>query len=313
MKKVGMLVMCLMLVWALVGCDVQDAEPQVSSAAEIGELLAEEVAGMAEGEVLDIEVTPELREHYFKVARLEDWFHMPSFAAGEQPTHPLDYWIMILQEGAVGWDETYGWTIVDSPWELLNDPSMYLYNGMPVVPVDEFDAFVRTHFGDVTVAHEVCEGKYYAFDGENYYSSTYEGTPPGHYGLSRLQVELVDGRPVYTASVNQYQFNEYNYFVYNEDRTFEENKADYDSSLHNGHSAYSEIVVLDAYGDQLLAGEITMDQAIRQMVIDGNTGDFIVWVQQTVRYYIDEANGEPVYLEVLADHIRDREVLERDL
>ena len=67
------------------------------------------------GESYSFEITPELRQKYFALARIKDWYHLPNFTETDNlPTEPINYWFMLLNDGAVGWDKN-GQLILESP------------------------------------------------------------------------------------------------------------------------------------------------------------------------------------------------------
>lgn len=157
------------------------------------------------GESAEIEVTPELREYYFGLARTQAWFYLPEFDEGELPVYPIDYWYLLVLDGAIGWDEN-GYYVIESPWREVDENTLEGYGtpGMPIIAQTDFDEWVRVHFGDVALVHRVDQGKYYDFDGEDYYGCAEGSFPVMYYGLAELRAENVDGRLVYTATLNDY-------------------------------------------------------------------------------------------------------------
>lgn len=295
MKK--LLAVLLAAVLALSGCGEQAEISAASRLAEVTDLTAAVCADLQPGESVDIAITPELKKCFWEGSRLEDWFHLPVFDEGNAPTHPLEYWIMLLEEGAVDINRIGG-RVLESPW-AKNPDNEYGFDGLPLITVAQFDEFVQTHFGDVTVEHEFYDGKYYYCDGEKYYSRTVEGTLPDYFGLTALAAEQrEDGRLVYTAQLDDYGFNALNFFEAGEDR----DPAVYDewfaNRMANDEMPPEDLAVLEVYGDQIRSGELTMDEAITKMVIDGQTDGFIVGGGLTVTFYIDEQTQEPVYLAV---------------
>ena len=76
MKKFVKLIGILALVvCCLIGCEKSDDNQQVNV------LQISEVANLQPGESLQIAVTPELREYYFGLSRLEGWFYLPEFSS----------------------------------------------------------------------------------------------------------------------------------------------------------------------------------------------------------------------------------------
>lgn len=222
---------------------------------------------------LTVPVTPELKKCFWDGARMEDWFHLPQFAEGNPPTEPIDYWCMLLAEGKTE------------------------------ISREEFDEFVRKHFGEVELQHRVDDGKYWRFDGDTYYACPEGESSPDYFDLQELMMERrADGKIVYTAKLNEYGFNYLNFFYYDEASSPAENLAEY-QRMFVDRAAYDEIApeeaaVLAAYGEQIADGTMTMDEAIYQMVLAGNTGEFPVVFEDTVTFYIDEETREPFYLAV---------------
>ncbi len=314
MKKFVKLIGILALVvCCLIGCEKSDDNQQVNV------LQISEVANLQPGESLQIAVTPELREYYFGLSRLEGWFYLPEFSSPtELPTDPVLYWFMLMTEGRTGWDK-YGNLTGPSPWlhqGYLDIEKYYDVYGVDengqmrenntsgiytAVSVGEFDEWVAAHFGDVSLEHEFHNDarhcKNYYFDGSNYYFTCLEGVWSwSYYGLTELSAENVDGRIVYTALLDWYRFNEHGLFSYYEAGTFEENMGYFAQCV----EGYPENRALyDAYGEQLLHNKISFDEAIRQMIVDGDTQGFKVGYQLQVKYYLDEATGEPFYLQVI--------------
>ncbi len=200
-----------------------------------------------------------------KLARLEDWYHIPEFTKPEDlPTDPLAYWFMLMAEGRTGWDK-YG---------NLTGPSPWLHRGYLYLP----------------------DYNYY-FDGQDYYFTCMEGLSTALTGwqLDALQAANTDGRIVYTAEVRLYCLHEYGYAAYDEDVSFEENMSWYAQSV-NGYTENKP--VYEVYGRQMIQNEITLDEAARQMVIAGNTEGFPWRERLRIQFYIEEQTGEPFYLQV---------------
>lgn len=302
----------------LCGCDVDKPEAQAA-----GQISLAEAAALQPGEAAQVEVTAELREYYFKLARLEDWYHIPEFTTPEDlPTDPLAYWFMLLAEGRTGWDK-YGNLTGPSPW--LHRGYLYLpdYNyyfdiygideagkmnlaedGLyTAVSKEQLEAWVQQHFGPVPLQHamynpnEAWRNKNYYFDGQNYYFTCVEGAfaPLSGWQLDALQAANAGGRIVYTAEVRLYCLYEYGFAAYDEDVSFEENMSQYAQSV---YGRTENKPVYEAYGRQMIQNEITLDEAARQMVIAGDTEGFPWRERLRVRFYINEQTGEPFYLQV---------------
>ena len=262
---------------------------------------------LQEGEILDFEITPELRQKYFALARIKDWYHLPEFTETDNlPTEPINYWFMLLNDGAVGWDKN-GKLILESPWLEYGKIDLDLYfpiigldeNGWGeyfVISPEEFDNWVNKYFGNVELEHKIYNKcKYYYFDGSNYYNTCSEQFFADYWELTALTAQKQDNRIIYTASLSDYGFHEHFMFNYDETKSFEENMIDYACMVN--HAPQRNLPVFSAYGKQLMLNEITMDEAIRKMIISGNTKDFICNRQLTVSYYINEQQ-EPFYLSV---------------
>ncbi|MCI9045137.1 MAG: hypothetical protein HFJ96_06995 [Peptococcaceae bacterium] len=294
------LIICLFALLSLLcGCTAeagQSAQNDVDNIFLANVPVPAEVAALQPGESAQIEVGPELREYYFALVRIKDWFHLPKFAEGEQSDYPLDYWYMLLLDGAEGWDEETGWLIGDSSWQEVPDGSPYGSSGSEMIAVQDFDAWVQARFGDVKLQHQVDTGKYYDFDGEYYYGWAGGSIPALYYELVELTAENRDGQIVYTALLNDYAFNEYNFFHANKELTLEENLAEYENVLLYANEA--DKLVYTVYKEQLLSGEISMDEAIRQMIVAGRTEGFPLCRQIRVKYYLNQQTGEPFYLQV---------------
>lgn len=318
MKKIFKLMLILAFAFCcLAGCENAD-DKQAENVPAVPQPV--ELADLQPGESVEIAVTPELREYYFALGRLEGWFYLPEFSSpAELPTDPLWYWFMMMAEGRTGWDR-YGNLTGPSPWlhkgyldiesrfeiygidengQMWDNDTAGIYMGLSVT---EFDDWVAAHFGAVSLEHEIHDdswhGKNYYFDGENYYFTCMEGVCGlSYYGLQSLQAERAqDGRLIYTAMVDWYRFNEYGLFFYDENGTLEENMGYFAQCV----EGYPENRALyDAYGERLIHGEIGADEAIRQMIIDGDTQNFEVGYQLQVKYYLNEETGEPFYLQVI--------------
>lgn len=216
------------------------------------------------GESVSMSVPPDagLIKAFWNTARMDNWFHLPEFTEGEQPTDVADYWFLFVVKDVVGLDE-------DGYWVWAEDADDNEKAGFPKAEVDEF---VHTHFGDVELKHEGDASKMYDFDGENYYGRP-DSFPQVYYGLAELLLaEGEDGQVVYTALLNDYQID-------------------------LGYEGGADAVIEAAYGDQIESGELTMDEAALKMVQDGQTEDFEVRGKLEVKFYIDD-NGEIVYLAV---------------
>ena len=103
--------------------------------------------------------------------------------------------------------------------------------------VQDFDAWVQARCGDVDLQHQVDTGKYYDFDGEYYYGWAGGSIPALYYELVELAAENRDGQIVYTALLNDYAFNEYNFFHSSKELTPEENLAEYENVLSYAYEA----------------------------------------------------------------------------
>ena len=297
MKKIFKLMLILAFAFCcLAGCENAD-DKQVENAPAVPQ--PAEVADLQPGESVEIAITPELREYYFALGRLQGWCYLPEFAEGEPPTDPLAYWLLLQLDGIVGWDE-HGWYEINSPWPYVdeNTPEGMGTSGMPIVSVAEFDAWVAAHFANAGVEHGYYDyHKGYDYDGKNYY-----GVAEGSYispflELTELSAENVDGKIVYTATLyDNYIVDEYNYFYPDEELTPEQNRAALAEKAAGAESG--ERAVYDAYGEQLLSGEMSMDEAIRQTIISGNTQDFPHTTMLQVKYYLNGETQEPCYLAV---------------
>ncbi len=245
------------------------------------------------GESVEIEPTPELREYYFALGRLYSWFYLPEFAEGEQSTYPLDYWYLLLTAGVNGWDEN-GYLQWTDLWDSVPDNSQYGSSGSAMIAKTEFDEWVQQHFGDVVLQHQIDTGKYYDFDGEYYYGWAGGSIPMLYYELTALSAEKIADRIIYTATLNDYNFNEYSFFSYDHEGTSEANQPAFAEAVNNAEPELR--LVYDAYGERIARGGISVDRAIEQMIIDGQTDGFKVGSQLQVKYYINEETGEPFYL-----------------
>ena len=111
MKRLLILLAALSVL--LCGCADKTDEPEAQTADQI---TFDEAAALQPGESAQIEVGPELREDFFKLARLEDWYHIPEFTTpADLSTDPLPYWFMLLAEGRTSWDK-YGNLTGSGPW-----------------------------------------------------------------------------------------------------------------------------------------------------------------------------------------------------
>ncbi len=271
--RTGKLILAVLLAALLCcfdcGCEQEGSSAESAAAnplAAVSELTAAACADLQPGESTALDVTPELIKAFWDTARMDLWFHLPEFAEGEQPTDVASYWFLVLTDDVTGLDE-YGYWVREQRWEE-NTSDTYGMPGAAVIPKEEVDKFVHTHFGDVQLEHSGSEHKMFDFDGENYYDTPEGSFPVGYYGLTELAAERrEDGRLVYTAVLNDYVIG-------------------YDEG---------EAAVEAAYGEQIANNELTFDQAATQMVLDGQTADFPVDGQLKVTFYIDES-GETVYL-----------------
>lgn len=260
-----------------------------------------------------IEITPELRELYFAIARLNDWFHLPEFAnSSELPTDPLNYWFMLLSEGAFGWDR-YGNSAIKSPWlkyGYLNIESYFPIAGMEnndigyyySISAEEFDDWVKKHFGAVELEHIIHANnayyeKNYFYDGKNYYNTCNSFQTPQYWELNDLIIQKSGNKTIYTAYLTNYIFDEYSIFLYDESHSLSENMASY-ASVFN-YATGNNSAVFSVYGKRIMLNELSMDQAIQQMIIDGQTAEFISNKKIEVKFYFNELS-EPFYLSVKA-------------
>ena len=261
-KTISLLFFALCLAGALCACAKTDELPPQSSGDPI---------------------TPEMRQEYFTMARVNDWFHLPEFStADELPTEPIYYWFLLLSEGITGMDEN-GFDQVEWPWPC--DDMLGL-----TIPVEDFDDFVKNHFGNVTLRHEIIEwGKNFSFDGHYYYLNG-EGEPPQpYYELISLNIDNTTDKTVYTAKLNMFLFGYENFFYYNNELSLAENMADYAQTINNNPCASdNDNAVYSIYGKQIMLGEMTAAQAIEKMIIDGDTASFRPDSQLTVQFYINE-------------------------
>lgn len=254
-----------------------------------------EIAALQPGESVEIAVTPKLREYYFALGRLCSWFYLPEFAEGEQSTYPLDYWYLLLTAGVRGWDENGYWQWTDL-WDEVPTGSKYGSGGCAMISQAQFDEWVRAHFGDVELQHQIDTGKYYDFDGKYYYGWAGGSDPVLYYELQSLAAESSGGRIIYTAVLNDYTFNNYSFFFYDPERTLTENQVALEESQRSVEPEL--LLVYAAYGEQIAGGEVSVDKAIERMIIDGRTDGFPLSSQLQVKYYLNEETGEPFYLTV---------------
>jgi len=261
----------------------------------------------------EIAVTPELRQEYFALARLNNWSYLPEFSSlDDLPADPLDYWFMIIFDGATGWDK-HGDLLVESPWlkhgevkiDSRFDPFDLNFGGEGyylAISAAEFDAWLQQHFGAAPIKHEVSDpiathhNKYYHYDGQTYYNTGMEGVWPKYCELTALNAQNMNGHTVYTAALNYFGFHEYCIFGYDDNFSPAENMEWYESMLEN--SPPENLAVYDVYGEQISQNQLSTDQAIEQMIIDGETANFRVIEQQTVQFYIDKKTQQPFYLSV---------------
>ena len=291
-KLIGILAF---VVCCLTGCEkAADKQPvNVPQLPQPPEVV--EVANLQPGESVEITVIPELREYYFSLGRLEGWFYLPEFDEGKQSNYPLDYWYLLLLAEVTGWDE-YGYFEWNSVWGEVPEVSQYGSAGSAMISQAEFDAWVQAHFGDVELQHQIDTGKYYDFDGEYYYGWAGGSIPLMYYELAELSAENVDGRIIYTAVLYDDYLNEYNFFWPDAELTLEQNRAALAEKMADAEPG--ERAVYEAFGEESSSGEMSMDEAIRQTSISGNTQDFPHYTKLQVKYYLNEETGEPFYLAV---------------
>ena len=140
MKRLLIFLSTLLLL--LCGCEADKPEAPTT-----GQITFDEVAALQPGESAQIEVGPELRGYFFRLARLEDWYHIPEFTKPEDlPTDPLAYWFMLMAEGRTGWDK-YGNLTGPSPW--LHRDYLYLPDYNYYFDIFGIDEAGRFHFSVV--------------------------------------------------------------------------------------------------------------------------------------------------------------------
>ncbi len=246
------------------------------------------------GESADIKITSELKEKYLITGLLKEWCFLPEFNSfDELSAEPIGYWFLLLGKGnkTVNRD---GFIEYSSPWPV-NDYEM------PIISVEEFDKFVSSHFGDITLNHKVGECNNYYFDGQNYV--VYPEGGPGFtcYELTELSVANDNGKLIFTATMNEFSFAYEYFFFYDDKRDIADNISSYADTVNfisSISSANNERAVFSAYGKRIMLGEITMAEAIQDMIISGETQEFVSDARLEITYYINEDTGEPLYLSV---------------
>lgn len=258
---------------------------QDQTAAKIAALLAEQTLELAEGEVRELELSPELREQFFTLGRVGQWYNLPEFVEGALPTDPTEYWFWFLYTSFWEGYDRDGWGFGHKPWRVQEaDIAEPMHWGiMQQIPRADYEGYIARHFGPVALAPlpEDYVGKYFCYDGEYYYDNTYEDGYRDWWGVLSLSGERRGERIIYTLEAVAYGFDDWN--LYNEGwGTVDEYLA--------GRSEpprQEEMAVLQAYYDQLNRGELSMDQAIQQMIVNGRVADWPELQRLKIRMYYD--------------------------
>lgn len=203
-RRIVGLLLCLGLAMGLAGCWVKTSQLEdkqresfvYGPEADIVSLTAAETAELAEGETVEVAVTPELREAFFELGRLARWdfMHKWMFAEGEEPaSEDMEDYIYFIGAQSLVWADY---------WNIDHDkPSTKL-------SISYVDEFMRLHFGR-TVPHWTKGQKEMAFDGQNYMPIGSWAYQP-LYRLLGLEIsrEEIDGesRLVYEATLRLYGF-----------------------------------------------------------------------------------------------------------
>lgn len=250
------------------------------------------------GESADIKITSELKEKYLITGLLKGWCFLPEFNSfDELSAEPIDYWFLLLSNGNKTVNQD-GFIEYSSSWPVNDD-------GMPIISVEEFDKFVNSCFGDITLNHEVGECNNYYFDGQNY-SACSEGEPGFTcYELIGLSVTNDDGKLIFTATMNEFIFRYEYFFFYDDTLNITDNISSYADKVNFVSAipyADNERAVFSAYGKQLMLGEITMAEAIMKMIMYENTQELVPSNTLEMSYYINEYTREPLYLSVKKLH-----------
>lgn len=228
---------------------------QDQAAARLAALLAEQVADLAEGEVRELELSPELREQFFTLGRVGQWYNLPEFAEGAPPTDPGEYWFWFLCTSYWEGYDRDGWGFGRLPWEVQEaDIAEPMHWGIKQqIPRADYEGYIARHFGPVVLRPlpEDYVGKYFCYDGEYYYDNTSEDGYRDWWGVLSLSGERRGERIIYSLEAVAYGFDDWN--LYNEDwGTVEEYLAD----RYMEPPRQEEMAVLQAYHDQLNRGGI---------------------------------------------------------
>ena len=272
--------------------------PIAGESINLNGLIAEQIAELHDGETIDITPTPELREAFYDLGRAEFWWYLPTFSEAAPPQTPDAYLLQMFMR------QPY------ESWPQAINPA--LGNEYPYISEEELDKYASAHFGVGGFVHSndyylkpfhYADGKYFA-DPFDYYLSDYE--------LTGLTVFKANGRITYAARLNEYDFGtmiEYEGFCRVQGLSDEEYQQYYDRvRLLSEQSVPAEIAVLDKYGKDIQSGKMTKIEAVRQMIIDGDTASFEQLGHGNIflKFSLPEDAldfGEVLYLENTGEHI----------
>jgi len=153
---------------------------------------------------------------------------------------------------------------------------------------DYVESVITTHFEVKEVVHETLP-RNWIFDGERYTPMPQSYKHPPIFGLQTFQSDTKDSKTIYEVVLNEYEFDE---FVGIGDLNSYQLALD-DNAVDTPGMAY----VIEKKGDKIKSGELTVFEAIREMICEGDTEKFYIIDTARFKYYLDENSGDPVFIE----------------
>ncbi len=213
---------------------------------------------------IDEGITEDPAGYYFDFAIANRLDFVPEFNEGEAPTSSAPYlwYAFMLQE--------------EKP-----------QNQEITMTKEYVEQTIKDHFEVKEVTHESQEGEW-TFDGELYHPAPTSYAYEPIYGLKELSTYTKDGVTIYNLLMEQYIFDEFAW----------ESPSQYQPAEDNSNvSSHAMEYVLRKKGMQIEKGELTVLEAIRQMISEGDVGEFQAKDEEWFQYYVDSETGNVVFIE----------------
>ena len=202
-----------------------------------------------------------LGEFYFQLTTQNRFDFVPEFEAGNPPASSSEYLM----------------------YAFILDSARYKEEPMPR---DYVENVIKTHFEVQTVVHEPMT-RLWNYDGSVYTPTGWSYGYEPFYGLvSSATTTDAEGRTIYDVTLDYYGFDE---FAFSDPQDFTL-PLDFDGSMLSDYSEGMQYVI-DRMGKRIESRELSVVEAILQMVADGDTAHFNVIRTERFTFYLEGENA----------------------